>query len=217
MRPIYRSSSGSLTSDSCSAFIPEMLYVISYHIWPYQNGTQLCMIYDNGNYLPRVCLFQPKLSLMHCLINMCMSTSLIYSAENHVLIILYLWCDPKWPLPLYALNITCTMGAFAIVSDSMYICCTFFGFAVRHPVSLCTLYMTTFKHKACISGRNKQFHPTLFCGMQLLILAWATCFWHQSHHISQWVAFKRWCCDIMRLRYVKRTYPKISNISCTKF
>ena len=74
-----------------------MYYVISYHIWPYQNGTQLYMIYNNGNDLPRVCLFQPKLSLMYCLVSMHMSTSLIYSTENHVLIMLYLSCDLMCP------------------------------------------------------------------------------------------------------------------------
>ena len=37
--------------------------------------------------------------------------------------------------------------------------------------------------EAGISGRDKQWHPTGHCGMQLLIPAWDTCFWHRSPHL----------------------------------
>ena len=45
-------------------------------------------------------------------------------------------------------------------------------------------HMGTLSSEAGISGRDKQQHPTVFCGMQLLIPAWDTCFWWQSPHIS---------------------------------
>ena len=37
--------------------------------------------------------------------------------------------------------------------------------------------------EAGISDRDKQLHPTEYCGVQLLIPAWNTGFWRQSCHI----------------------------------
>ena len=34
--------------------------------------------------------------------------------------------------------------------------------------------------ETCTSGRDKKLHPIVFCGMQSLINAWDTSFWHQS-------------------------------------
>ena len=40
-----------------------------------------------------------------------------------------------------------------------------------------------FLAEASISGRDKQLHPTEYCGMQLLIPAWVTWFRRHSLHI----------------------------------
>ena len=39
--------------------------------------------------------------------------------------------------------------------------------------------------EADISNRDKWLHPTVNCGIQLLIPAWDTCFWHQSPYMTQ--------------------------------
>ena len=44
-------------------------------------------------------------------------------------------------------------------------------------------YLTNLVSEAGISYRDKQLHPTVFCGMQLLDPVWHTCFWHQSPHL----------------------------------
>ena len=44
-------------------------------------------------------------------------------------------------------------------------------------------YMKTLATEAVISGRDKWLHPTEYCGMQLQIPVWDTCFWHRSPHI----------------------------------
>ena len=38
--------------------------------------------------------------------------------------------------------------------------------------------------EASVPGRDKYLHPTENCGMQLLIPAWDTCFWHQSPQLT---------------------------------
>ena len=55
-------------------------------------------------------------------------------------------------------------------------------------------------------------HPTVFCWMQLLIPAWDTCFWQQSHYISQWVGYKRRYCDMIRTQYIKKTLWEILHL-----
>ena len=37
--------------------------------------------------------------------------------------------------------------------------------------------------EAGISGREKYLHPTVLCGMLLLMHAWDNCFWHKSPHL----------------------------------
>ena len=49
--------------------------------------------------------------------------------------------------------------------------------------NMITLYMWTLLPEAGISGGDKLLHPTVFCGMQLLIPAWDPCFWQQGSHI----------------------------------
>ena len=50
--------------------------------------------------------------------------------------------------------------------------------------------MMTFMPEVGISGMDKLLHPTDYCGMQLLIHAWDTFFWHQSSHVCcQYVGF----------------------------
>ena len=36
---------------------------------------------------------------------------------------------------------------------------------------------------AGVSGRDRWLHPTVFCGMQMLVRAWDACFWRQSPHM----------------------------------
>ena len=45
------------------------------------------------------------------------------------------------------------------------------------------ILLRTLVPEAGISCRDKLLHPTVFCVMQLLILAWNTCFWHQCPHM----------------------------------
>ena len=47
-------------------------------------------------------------------------------------------------------------------------------------------YMRTLVPEAGISGRDKSLHPTVNCGMQLLIPVRDTCFWHQSPHMMMY-------------------------------
>ena len=44
------------------------------------------------------------------------------------------------------------------------------------------VYLRISVPEAGISGRDKELHPTVFCGMQLLIPAWDNGFWCQSLH-----------------------------------
>ena len=61
--------------------------------------------------------------------------------------------------------------------------------------------------------RQKQVYQawisdTEYCGMQLLIPAWGTCFWHQSPHISRvpvnqpWMM---WAMNLIRTHYISKT------------
>ena len=52
------------------------------------------------------------------------------------------------------------------------------GKSSYHKVKICTLMP-----EASISGRDTLLHPTKNCAMQLLILAWNACSWHQSTHV----------------------------------
>ena len=55
--------------------------------------------------------------------------------------------------------------------------------------------------EAGISGRDKKLHPTVFCGMQLFIPAWDTCFWHQSPQIMSLFRHSQW--NSWQVKYTK--------------
>ena len=44
----------------------------------------------------------------------------------------------------------------------------------------CSAYLRTLAPVAGVSGGDRWLHPTVFCGMQLLVRAWDVCFWCQS-------------------------------------
>ena len=44
----------------------------------------------------------------------------------------------------------------------------------------CSAYVRTLAPVAGVSGGDRWLHPTVFCGMQLLVRAWDVCFWCQS-------------------------------------
>ena len=54
-----------------------------------------------------------------------------------------------------------------------------------HGMIKACMYMRTSVPEVSISSMAELLHPTEYCGMQLLSLAWATCFYHQGPLISQ--------------------------------
>ena len=44
----------------------------------------------------------------------------------------------------------------------------------------CSAYLRTLAPVAGVSGGGRWLHPTVWCGMQLLVRAWDVCFWCQS-------------------------------------
>ena len=66
--------------------------------------------------------------------------------------------------------------------------------------------------EAAVSGLDKWLHPTVFCGMQLLIHAWDTCLWRQSPDTCVqdqfiWVRSLRWGCLVTWFCYLLIAKP----------
>ena len=54
----------------------------------------------------------------------------------------------------------------------------------------CSAYVRTLAPVAGVSGGDRWLHPTVFCGMQLLVRAWDVCLWCQSPHMLALIFMK---------------------------
>ena len=83
------------------------------------------------------------------------------------------------------------IDAFAFNSIALRIItlCGWNPTVVTEMIDLC---IRTLAPAASISGMDKQLHPTEYCGMQVSIPAWNTCFWLQSPHIYEPFHHQTW-------------------------